>query len=241
MTEQGKHRLPSKMILLSSAIAIGALVAIHLLLQYLNLEVFNEANGRIFELSNRFDLDDESSVPTWFSQFLLLAIGLVSGLAAYLQKERAMRWVWGVVAFLGITMSIDEIASLHEHSLQTIHVYFFDEAAPTITENAWLLVLPIILVFATMFGYVLYRYFPRRTSGLFILGGTIFLTGAVAVDALSDVTLSSAFLQQGILVAIEESLELAGSAVVLYAVIDYLERFRRKELAKTLQIISKAL
>jgi hypothetical protein len=230
MTKQGNRRLPSLLILRTALLAIGVLVFLHLLLQYLNLQVYNEANGRIFELSNRLDLDDETSAPSWFSQVLLLAIGLAAGLAAYLQVKKGLRWIWGAIASLGVIMSLDEAASLHEHSLQTLHVYFFKEAAPTVTQNAWWLVLPVVLALAVAFGYVLYNYFPRRTSKLFILGGAIFLTGAIAVDVLSTGVSPESFAHQGVMVGIEESLELIGSVVILYAVVDYIERFKSKEL-----------
>jgi hypothetical protein len=136
-------------------------------------------------------------------------------------------------------MSLDEAASLHEHSLQTLHVYVFKEAAPTVTQNAWLLVLPIVLAFAVAFSYVLYNYFPRRTSKLFILGGAIFLTGAIAVDVLSSGVLTESFAHQGIMVGAEESLELIGSVVILYAIVDYIERFRSKELASKLRRLAE--
>ena len=55
---------------------LGFLVCAHLFLQHLNLHVYDEKNAQVFEISNRFDFDDESSIPTWLSQFLYLYIGL---------------------------------------------------------------------------------------------------------------------------------------------------------------------
>jgi hypothetical protein len=239
MTKQGNRRPPSLIILRTALLAIGVLVVLHLLLQYLNLQVYNEANGRIFELSNRLDLDDETSVPSWFSHVLLLTIGLAAGLAAYLQTEKRLRWIWGSIASLSVIMSLDEAASLHEHSLQTLHVYVFKEAAPTVMQNAWLLVLPIVLALAIASGYVLYNYFPRRTAKLFILGGVIFLTGAVAVDLLSTAVSEESFAHQGVMVGVEESLELVGATIILYAIVDYIERFKSKELARKLRRLAE--
>jgi hypothetical protein len=70
---------------------------------------------------------------------------------------------------------------------------------------------------------------------LFVLGGGMFLMGAVFVDALSTDMFSQPFLFQGLAVAVEESLELVGSAVILYDVVDYIERFKSKELAKKMR------
>lgn len=238
MAKQDNKKLPSIIILKTTIVAIGVLVVVHLLLQYLNLQVYNEASGRIFELSNRFDLDDESSVPTWFSQFLLLVVGMAAAVAAWLQTKKILKWIWGGLAFIAVAMSVDEVSTLHEHSLQQLHVYVFDEATPTITENAWLIVLPLVLFFTVTAGLALYKFFPRRTSLLLLLGGGMFLTGAVLVDALSTDMFSRTFLFQGLAVAVEETLELVGSAVILFAIVDYIERYRSKELAKKLQNLS---
>jgi hypothetical protein len=101
------------------------------------------------------------------------------------------------------------------------------------------LVLPIVLALAIASGYVLYNYFPRRTAKLFILGGVIFLTGAVAVDLLSTAVSEESFAHQGVMVGVEESLELVGATIILYAIVDYIERFKSKELARKLRRLAE--
>lgn len=212
-------------------IALLLFVSAHLLLQYLNLNVYDEKNGFIFELSNRFDLDDEISVSTWFSQVLLFSIGIGGFLAAYLERKRVVRRLWVFIGAIGVLLSLDEASSLHEFILQSLHNVFYLNAAPDVAANAWWLVSPFILVGATAITWLVYSYLPRRTFFVFFAGGFVFLTGAVLVDVVASVATTSPFIKQGILVAIEEVFELIGTITVLYGLADFLERSYRPQLS----------
>lgn len=210
-----------------------AILATHLFMQYLNLNVYQEQNGVVFELSNRLDLDDETSVPTWFSQTLLFTIGVGALTAAYLQKQKAKRRLWALIGTLGILLSIDEAAALHEFALQSLHNVFFLDTSPTADKNAWVLIVPIILIFALVLAWKSIRLLPKRTVALFVLGGAIFLAAAVIIDALSSTIAPNTFLYQGVMVGIEEFFELLGSIIVLFAVADYIETYHKSDLAES--------
>lgn len=209
------------------------LLGVHIVLQYLNFVVFGEQQGQIYELSNRFDLDDEISVPTWFSQVLFLMIGAGAWLAAYLQTNKTARGLWSIIAAIGLLISLDEVASLHEFFLQSLHVLFYQDSSPTSSANAWLLITPFVLLAAAWLARQLMRYLPRRIVLLFVAGGAVFLVGAVAFDALTSVVPRNSFINQGVLVAIEETLELLGAIIVLYAIANYLEAKHYKVLSRT--------
>lgn len=221
----------ARRIALGLGVAVFAMGVVHLLLQYLNLNVFNQQNGQIYELSNRFDLDDESSVPTWFSQALFLVISASAFLAAYLEKLRPKRLIWLGIALVTLVFSIDEIATLHEFTLQTIHVLLFGDSGPTGAANAWLVVLPFVGAAGLWLLWQMHIHLPRRTMLLFALAGTVFVVGAVGVDIITSTTARESFLNQGVMVAIEESFELVASIVVLYAVLGYLETAHGKRLS----------
>lgn len=201
----------------------AGLLATHLLLQYLNLEVFYQQNGQVYELSNRLDLDDETSVPTWFSYMTFFGTGCLALLAGYLQKDAVKRRLWVMIGSLALLFSLDEAAGLHEFFLQTLHVIFFQDAAPTESDNAWLLVAPFIFAVGLWLIWKMFRLLPRRTVVLFAVSGVIFLSGAVIVDLLTSVTDRETFTNQGLMVGAEEGMELFGSVIALYAVANYLE------------------
>ena len=206
------------------------LLCAHITLQYINWEVFYQQNGLAYELANRFDLDDESSVATWFSQLLFLAIGLGAALAAYLQPSMPLRRLWQTIAAAGLLFSIDEGAGLHEFVLQSLHVLFYKDASPTSSNNAWLLVAPFIFLAAGWLVWRMARLLPKRTILLFTAAIATFLVGAIGVDMLTSIVDRETFLNQGVLTAVEETLELLASVFVVYALADYLETHHRLEL-----------
>lgn len=207
--------------ILLSAVAILAIL--HLTMQYLNLEVFYQQNGLAYELSNRLDLDDESSIPTGYSLVLFLLISATAVLAAFLETGKAHKRLWKLFATSGILFSIDEASGIHEFLLQTLHVLFYKDAAPTGSNNAWLLVVPIILVVGVWLIWKMVKLLPLRTVALFAVAGITFLTGAIGIDLLISINERETFLNQGIMVAIEETLELLGASTALYALANYLE------------------
>lgn len=233
----------SKLICRWLLITTGVLIFLHLLLQHVNLNIFHQQNGYFFELSNRLDMDDESSIPTWFSQIIFLAISCAALLAATLEKLRVKRTLWIVIGIVAVSLSIDEIAGIHEQVLQTVHVLLFHQAAPTITANAWFVVLPFVLVAVGLLARQMVRHFPKRLLTVTGLGLAIFLTGAVGVDIITQgiefPQFSHEFLLQGIFVAVEEGLELIGSIIVLYGIMEYIEKHYHKRIAKSLAALKE--
>lgn len=198
------------------------ILALHLLMQYLNLVVYHEKHGQIFELSNRLDVDDEVSLPTWFAQFVLLAGGVCALLAARLERG-TRRKAWLLIAIIGILFSIDEVGSIHELVLQSAHLLYYGEVAPTAALNAWWILLPLIGAVALWLAWWLYRSLPFRTWLLFVGAGSLYLIGAAGIDLISNDLPKLSYMYQGVTTALEEGFELVGSIVVLYGIIDYLE------------------
>lgn len=214
------------------------LFALHITLQYLNWEVYYQQNGQVYELTNRFDLDDESSVPTWFSQGLFMLIGLGALMIAHFQNAKKPKRLWRLIGVLGIIFSIDEIAGLHEFTLQTLHVIFFEDAGPTEVDNAWLIVLPFVLIAGIWILWNLYKYVPKRTLILIGVAGMVFLSGAIGVDLLTSITERESFLNQGLLTGLEEILELLSISVIIYALADHIERFHKSQVETIIKAIS---
>lgn len=202
---------------------VAVLLAIHLVFQYYNLLVFDEKHATVFELSNRFDFDDESSLPTWLSQALFLSFGAVCFFAAYLERAKAGKRLWKIIGAVGVLVSLDEVMAFHETFLQQLHTYFFGDAATGFVANAWLFVIPFVLAAGGALLWQMLKAFPGRTVWLFALGGGLFVAGAVGIDIITNAIPRDTFLNQGILVALEEGAEMVSGAVFLYAAIDYLE------------------
>lgn len=225
-TTRVSHRFSNR--LLACLLGITVVMAIvHLIFQYLNLNVYHELNGHIFEMSNRVDFDDEASIPTWFSQFILLSIAVGAFISAYLSRPRSnknnSRIFWLIVGGISFLLSIDEVAALHEFVLQTVHLLTFGESGATKSNNAWVMVLPFITIGALALVWRAIRNLSKQIVWLFVLGGAIYLAGAVGIDIITNADAANNFINAGILVAIEESMELIGSSIILFAIIRHLE------------------
>lgn len=200
----------------------GILLALHLVFQYLNLS-FDQKQGQVYEISNRLDMDDEVSVPTWFSQFLLISIALAAWLASRFEAHTGRRKAWRLIALIGLLFSIDEVGGAHEFVLQSAHLIYYGEVAPTSVLNAWWLILPVVAVAATWLLWWLWRILPKRTVWLFMLAGAIYLAGAIGFEVGGIDFNKASFGYQGLAIGVEEGLEMLGAIVALYAIIDYME------------------
>lgn len=219
---------------------VMALVVIHLVFQYFNLLVFDEKHAGVFEFSNRFDFNDESSLPTWFSQALFLVFGVVSLFVAYMTKQRAKKNIWRIIGAIGVLVSVDEIGAFHETILQLLHVTYFGDESPGFLANAWIFVIPIILFLGTILFWQMLKTFPARTVWLFTFGGVLFVAGAVGIDIVTNAIPQDTFLSQGILVALEEGAEMISGAIFLYAAVDYLETYHSSRIGEAFAALSRA-
>jgi len=223
----------SKRLLIWSCVVVGVLGIIHLTLQYININILNQELGSFFELTNRFDFDDEASIPTWVSQFIFLLISLSAVLLIYLEKIKAKKTIWSIIAVISLLGSLDEVATLHENILQGLHLLFFDETAPTIIANAWLIIIPFVVAAGALFTYKAFALLPKRTLQLLMSAFVLYMSGAVLIDIVtSSDSFEAGFVSQGVLVAIEELLELIGLTITLYTLVDYTERKFSKKIIR---------
>lgn len=69
----------------------------------------------VFGLLDKFDLDQEMNIPTWYSSFLLLAGAALCATVALAERRAGERFArhWTGLAIIFLLLSIDEIASIH--------------------------------------------------------------------------------------------------------------------------------
>jgi hypothetical protein len=198
-----------------------------LMLGHLAVEAIRLRTGpghQILGFSRFFDMGSEANVPTYWSALLLLAAGGLLLLAA----DHARRSGAGFVAhwrFLGagfLFMSLDEAAQVHERIIARVWGELFGRGEG-ITYYVWCLpVIPVVLLVGIAYLRFL-RHLPRRTGALVVASAALFLGGALGFEMIESVLVSSgraAWL--GLSQLVEESLEMAGVSLFLYAVTGYL-------------------
>ena len=175
------------------------------------------------------DVGDEVSIGTWFATLLFIAAATALFFAGRQEDQGSRRGGFGgnSLAIVMILLSIDESASLHER---------FGDVLEEVVETGGFLhyiwVVPgTIFVVAVVLGHLGWlRTLPASTRNGMVLGGVVFVVGAVGMEILAaplaeagkDETLAVVSL-----IAIEEFLEMAGLSVFIIAVLGHLQGQRQ--------------
>ena len=182
----------------------------------------------LFGLVPLFNLDQERSVPTFYSTMLLFSCSALLAVVARAKKRRgqAQALHWFALALIFFFLSADEMLMLHERligplrsALHTSGLLYFAWVIP------YGLLLPVIL--AAFWKFL--KGLPTHTRALFIVAGIAYVTGALGFDLLGgyyydlhgdnvrDITYAALF-------TIEESLEMAGIILFVHGLTGYIQR-----------------
>ncbi len=195
------------------------------------------ASPLLSDVVRLFNINRESSVPTWYASSLLLVCAVFLGLIAwnkYVNREAYHRH-WMGLACIFLYLSVDEGATIHEilteplqASLGTGGPLFF----------AWVVVaIPLVLLFVLAY-FRFWWNLPSRIRTLFFLAGMIYVGGALGIEMIGanqwyhDGGTSLLYSTIGTL---EEFCEMMGVITLIYALWVYLAGS-----ANTLQISIRA-
>ncbi|MFB9376578.1 hypothetical protein ACFFKU_11675 [Kineococcus gynurae] len=210
---------PSRLLaVLLSIAAILALLSVSFLVATAGLGI---DSGIVVSARKFVDLDTEQNLPSWYSSMLLCVTGLSTlevGRRAVVEKLR-YRWHWFVLGLGFLYLSLDELVGLHEKLAEPMAGLV---GTSGILRYSWIAAaapLAVMLVIAYL-GFL--RAQPGRILRLMLLGGGLYLGGAIVVEALGGYLISAGSDELGVgvgLVAtVEEFFEMSGPAVFLVAV-----------------------
>ena len=193
------------------AISCVSLLLIHIVLTVMHYR-FVELPWLLREL---FDVDEEESVPTWFSSSLLLLTAVVLFFVAHLSKLREDRYAihWFGLGLGFAFMSADEIAGFHE----TLN---------SVTETSW--AVPGLIV-ALLVGVAYLKFLsslPAPVAVRFMMSGAIFVGGAIGVELATEPYLYDDALDTlgyNLWTPVEEGMEMGGVILFLASLFDYLK------------------
>ena len=180
--------------------------------------------GSVFGLVNLFSLDREANLPTWYASLTLLACAALLGIiAAAIRRETAGEWkYWAGLAAVFLTLSMDEAASVHELSIEPLQAML---GTGGLLHWAW--VVPG-MAFVLVLGMIYLRFIfalPHATRRLFILAAILFVGGALGVEMLGGWWFGEhgrRNMGYSLFWTVEETLEMVGVAVFIYALLDYI-------------------
>lgn len=188
-------------------ILVGSLLGIHVLLNVLHYEV-GEVRWLIRQI---FDVDEEDSFPTWYSASALLITSVCLAIKASdsRQKKHAHTWHWYGLSVGFLLLSVDEIAGMHE----TLN---------SVIEISWAIPGGILALFIAGIYLAFLFQIDRRTAVQFVIGGALFVGGAVGVELLTEPYLENDQLNTlayNLWTAVEEGMEMAGVLIFLRALL----------------------
>jgi len=180
----------------------------------------------LMEFALRFDLDHEINIPTWYSSCTLLCCAVLLAAITVARKQAGCRYAvhWGLLALAFLFLSVDETANLHEILIVPLRRRL---GAQGLLYFAW--VIPgAVLVGAFALAYVRFLLeLDKRTRYLFLAAGAAYVGGALGMEMVGGACADWYGLESMRYLAamtVEESLEMLGIVIFLYALFDYIRR-----------------
>lgn len=204
------------------SIVLG-LISVHSLLQFF---VWQANLNLVRALPDKFNLDTESSIPTWFGEvLLLLAATLLAVIAVHEARPKArFRRHWAVLSGVFFCLSIDEGASLHEVLSRPLRSLLGLQDQTGTTTNAWVtLALPLVVLFGVMMWRFVFSL-PKETKLRFITSGILYLSGVFLVELVGP---QFSGYQYVLATTVEESLEMFGVLLFIRALLLYIADWGR--------------
>jgi hypothetical protein len=193
------------------------------------IPVIDYALGQPFpRLSNLFNLDTESTVPTWYSSMQWFCAGAMFSLFAFHAVRSHMRGALciAVLALACLTFSMDEIAEIHERlgfMTDALMSRGSRDGTALWSTGLWPFVIgiPVIALLAMAVRGTRHIFLARapRALVLVIVGFAVMFTGALGVELAANLLPAAApkgglFLAQ---VVVEEFMEMLGVTLIAWS------------------------
>ena len=184
------------------------------------------AYGLLSPAEQLFHVNREHNIPTLFSVLLLLCSASLLGLITFLKRRHQDpdRFKWATLTVGFIYLAIDEAWSFHEMLIDPVRGLLGHDSLGMF-YYAWVIPgMAGVGILALLFLGFLLRL-PSSTRWSFLGAGAIFLGGAIGAEMLGGRYAESHGdhnLTYQLLTHLEESMEMAGMIVFIYALLRYL-------------------
>lgn len=202
-----------------------------LLLMHIANRAFGEATDiALFEMAmDKFHLDAEQNIPTWFSSVLILLAGLGVGGLAWHEKRIGSKDAWRY-AFLAVVlfyMSCDESARLHEMPAESLRERL---NLTGLLYSGWILVAAVMVLAVGFLMLPLVKRASPRLRWAALVGAGVYLTGAIGGEMIGSLMVADygkPSFQYFLVSTFEETCEMVGMLIFLTGVLAELaDRFR---------------
>ncbi len=222
------------------AYVLGSFVIILIIAQVFGLVMkFIFDHGRLYGLIPFIDFNAEQNLPTLFSTFLLIFSSISFLLLWHVQRgEERKSWIWLMFTIIFLFLACDEFCEIHENLSEPFHLLFNTSG---LLYYAWVIPYGLAAIIILLFAFPLWLKMPDKIKIYTALAAFLFLMGAVGMEMLGgrryEMLDDQLDLGCGILATIEESLEMFGLVLLIYALFSLIEeeyngliiRINRKE------------
>lgn len=169
-------------------------------------------------IHQKFDLNSEANLPTWFSTILLFSVACLTFIIfrySVLQSQKTfVQTFWVILSVIFCFLSFDEAAKIHE---------IIDESLPI----KWVFIyLPFALVLLIFIIYY-FTYFDKdKKIYNYILGGMFtYAIGGMGCEFLSTILYPLPFILQQTEIIFEEGFEMFGTTLLIIGCIKELIKY----------------
>jgi hypothetical protein len=200
-----------------------AIVAFLLLANLVSI-YFKFVLNQDYGFTRTFYFNTEANIPSFYSALSMVMSSVILFFIGNLEMriDKTQARCWKLLGYVFLFLSIDEFISIHENLTGMTRNIVGDGGG--YFYYAW--VIPYVVVFGIIFVYLIRFFFrlPVRLRVQFAIAGTIFLTGAVAMEVIGGRYAfhnGTANLNYALLVTGEELLEMLGIIVFNYSLLKY--------------------
>jgi hypothetical protein len=181
-------------------------------------------HDHLLGLVSLFNVDGEGNVPTWYSAVTLLACSALLGIIGSLHRRDRQSWAahWLGLSGIFLYLATDEAAFIHELLNPVFRTRLH---LPSYLYYSWAVIAaPLLLVIGLAYLRFLVAL-PRRFTAWFAAAGLVYVGGALGVEMLGaayTVARGTENLGYALVATVEEAMEMAGVAMFIYALLEYL-------------------
>jgi hypothetical protein len=173
----------------------------------------------------RFSLVGEGNIPTWFASTTLLACAVLLGVIGRIERDASSTFArhWNVLALIFLYLCIDEAAELHELLIDPVRGLL---GTGGLFHFAWVIPAIVLLLLLSVAYLRFLLHLPAAIGRLFVASGATYVGGAVVAEMIGGAWIESrGFRNAGsaVIWSVEESLEMIGVVLFIYALLRYLE------------------
>lgn len=206
-------------------VVIGTLLASYAITQFIR---FQSGHDNLHGLIPQFDLGAENNIPTWYSSVALLVSAIVLIVIGIGKKSAGDRYAahWLALGAIFGGLSMDEMASLHEMTMPLFRSLL--EGSSYGGGYLWFSWVIAGGIFVMLVGLAYLRFLahlPAKTRWLFLLAAALYVGGAIGMEmigAKQHYLFGRNNYQYALIVGMEETCEMAGIALFIYALLSYL-------------------